>query len=163
MPQILIAQVQLQPSAEQAIALEATLRQANAAADVLSAVAWRSRSFRRYDLHHLAYRDMRKSSGLTAGALAGVPMVFVDPAYTSQECPECRHTCRANRPSQSRFKCVSCGLAGQADTIAAKNIRVRGRAVVMRPDAGERGEPTLVDRRAAATVLLAGDLASPPI
>ncbi|MCW3041857.1 MAG: Transposase, OrfB family [Actinobacteria bacterium] len=94
-------------------------------------------------------------------ALVGVPIVFVDPAYTSQECPACGHTCRANRTRQSRFTCVSCGLAGPADAIAALNIRARGRVTVMRPDAGEPGglgdEAT---HRAAATVPPAGDLAS---
>ncbi len=32
-------------------------------------------------------------------------MVFVDPAYTSQTCPECRHRERSNRKSQSVFRC----------------------------------------------------------
>ena len=94
-------------------------------------------------------------------ALAGVPVVFVDPAHTSQECPACHHTCRANRTLQARFKCVSCGLAGPADAIAALNIRVRGRVAVMRPYAGEPGG--LADEGthgAAETVPPAGDLAS---
>jgi IS605 OrfB family transposase len=93
--------------------------------------------------------------------LAGVPVVFVDPAHTSQECPACGHACRANRSRQARFKCVSCGLAGPADAIAALNIRVRGRVAVMRPYAGEPGG--LADEAthgAAATVPPAGDLAS---
>ncbi|MEA2533530.1 MAG: putative transposase [Actinomycetota bacterium] len=94
-------------------------------------------------------------------ALAGIPVVFVDPAHTSQECPACGHTCRANRSRQARFKCVSCGLAGPADAIAALNIRVRGRVAVMRPYAGEPGG--LADgatHGAAATVPPAGDLAN---
>jgi len=66
MPQTLIAQFQLRPDAEQAAALEATLRQANAAAGVLSTLAWEHRAFRRYDPHHLAYHEIRESSGLTA-------------------------------------------------------------------------------------------------
>lgn len=42
---------------------------------------------------------------------------------------------RANRVSQSHFLCVSCGFAGLADAIAARNIAVLGRAAVNRPDA----------------------------
>src|SRR5229473_3230284 len=66
MSQTLIAQIQLRPDAEQAAALEATLRQANATAGVLSAVVWEHRAFRRYDLQALAYHEVRASSGLTA-------------------------------------------------------------------------------------------------
>jgi IS605 OrfB family transposase len=94
-------------------------------------------------------------------ALAGVPVAFVDPAFTSQECPACHHACRANRSRQARFKCVSCGLAGPADAIAALNIRDRGRVAVMRPDAGEPGGlATEGTHGAAATLPPAGDLAS---
>src|SRR5437870_3395206 len=94
-------------------------------------------------------------------ALSGVPVVFVDPAHTSQECPSCHHTCRANRTRQARFNCVSCGLAGPADAIAALNIRARGRVAVMRPDAGEPGGlATAATHGAAGTVPPAGDLAS---
>jgi len=63
--------------------------------------------------------------------LAGVPIVFVDPRYTSQTCPACRCIDRANRPTQATFSCVSCGFAGAADHIAALNIRAR--AVVNQP------------------------------
>ena len=62
--------------------------------------------------------------------LAGIPVVLVDPRNTSRTCPACGHVSRDNRPSQSRFSCVSCGLAGPADTIAAENIR---RGAVNRP------------------------------
>ena len=95
------------------------------------------------------------------GALSGVPVVFVDPAHTSQECPSCHHTCRANRSRQARFKCASCGLAGPADAIAALNICARGRVAVMRPDAGgPGGVATAATHGAAVTVPPAGDLAS---
>ncbi len=58
-------------------------------------------------------------------ALAGVPVVFVDPAYTSQECPICHHISRSNRPTRNDFHCVCCGFSGPADTIAAMNIAAR--------------------------------------
>ena len=57
---------------------------------------------------------------------AGVAFVLVDPAYTSQECPECGCVSRANRPARGRFVCTRCGLAGHADHIAARNIATRG-------------------------------------
>lgn len=64
--------------------------------------------------------------------LAGVPVVAVDPSYTSQTCPECGHCSKKNRPTRDRFCCESCGHAGPADTIAARNIRAR--AAVNRPN-----------------------------
>src|SRR5574341_787642 len=60
-------------------------------------------------------------------ALAGIPVRLVDPRHTSQTCPVCGHVARENRPCRSRFRCVSCGFAGAADAIAARNIRARAR------------------------------------
>ncbi|MDQ1027963.1 putative transposase [Streptomyces umbrinus] len=57
---------------------------------------------------------------------AGVPVVYVDPAYTSQECSQCHHTARNNRPDQARFACRSCGFVEHADHNASHNIRRRG-------------------------------------
>jgi putative transposase len=62
--------------------------------------------------------------------LAGVPVVFVDPAYTSQDCAECGHRDSRNRKTQASFRCVSCGHTDNADRNAARNIRAR--ALVMR-------------------------------
>lgn len=56
---------------------------------------------------------------------AGVPVVVVDPAYTSQACPGCGNTSRRNRPRRDTFCCTDCGLAGHADLIAAANIAQR--------------------------------------
>jgi len=58
-------------------------------------------------------------------AIAGVPVIYIDPAYTSQECPICHHTSRSNRPTRDKFSCVCCGFSGPADTIAATNIAAR--------------------------------------
>src|SRR5262249_8034252 len=44
-------------------------------------------------------------------ALAGVPVVYVNPASTSQTCSRCRHCEMANRTSQSKFLCRSCGFS----------------------------------------------------
>jgi putative transposase len=59
---------------------------------------------------------------------AGVPFIEVDPAYTSQVCPRCGHTERANRPTRDHFSCRRCGLAGPADHVAGVNVRNRARS-----------------------------------
>lgn len=64
--------------------------------------------------------------------LAGMPVMFVDPKYTSQTCSVCGHIDKRNRPDQSTFSCVSCGFSASADTNAAVNIAVR--AVVNQPN-----------------------------
>ncbi|MEU9363286.1 transposase [Streptomyces avermitilis] len=57
---------------------------------------------------------------------AGVPVVYVDPACTSQECSQCHHTARNNRPDQARFACRSCGFVEHADHNSSHNIAHRG-------------------------------------
>jgi putative transposase len=61
--------------------------------------------------------------------LAGVPVVIIDPWYTSRECNACGHAEKANRKPQAEFVCVSCGHADNADFNAAKNIRIRAEVV----------------------------------
>lgn len=58
----------------------------------------------------------------------GVPVIEVDAAYTSQHCPRCHHTERANRPTRDHFCCRRCGLAGPADVVAGVNVRARARS-----------------------------------
>ncbi|MFJ4707121.1 RNA-guided endonuclease InsQ/TnpB family protein [Streptomyces anulatus] len=57
---------------------------------------------------------------------AGVPVIHVDAAYTSQECSQCHHTARSNRPSQARFACKVCGFVEHADHNSSHNIAHRG-------------------------------------
>ena len=52
--------------------------------------------------------------------------IEVDPAYTSQACAFCGHTSRGNRPTQSQFRCLSCGFTANADYQASLNIARRG-------------------------------------
>jgi hypothetical protein len=50
----LTVQVQLKPTPDQFASLIATMRQANGACDWISDQAWRSNTFRKFDLHKLA-------------------------------------------------------------------------------------------------------------
>ncbi|MFD5121155.1 RNA-guided endonuclease InsQ/TnpB family protein [Streptomyces sp. NPDC058385] len=60
---------------------------------------------------------------------AGVPLVFVDPAYTSQMCSQCRHVDKRNRVDQGLFICRGCGVVAHADRNASHNIARKGEAV----------------------------------
>jgi IS605 OrfB family transposase len=76
-------------------------------------------------------------------ALAGVPVVLVDPRNTSRTCPECGHCEKANRKSQAEFECRHCGYSANADFVGARNIRTRG--IVKCPTVG------LVDAKAGTS------------
>ncbi|WP_433462680.1 RNA-guided endonuclease InsQ/TnpB family protein [Spirillospora sp. CA-128828] len=83
---------------------------------------------------------------------AGVPVLEVDAAYTSQTCPRCGHVCRKNRPTRDDFTCMVCGLAGPADHIAAVNVTRRARtawAFVNTPNAAVSPPPGKGQSRAA--------------
>lgn len=69
--------------------------------------------------------------------LAGVPVILVNPKYTSQECSDCGHTEKANRVSQAEFICKKCDLHISADFNAAINIR--GRAISKFAQVSEHG------------------------
>jgi IS605 OrfB family transposase len=57
--------------------------------------------------------------------LAGVPVALVDPRPTSRICPQFGMTDKRNRPDQAHFRCIGCGFAGPADTIAAGHMARR--------------------------------------
>jgi putative transposase len=56
---------------------------------------------------------------------SGVPLLEVDPRYSSQQCSQCAHTERANRPSQEHFCCRHCCFQANADVNAAKVLEAR--------------------------------------
>jgi IS605 OrfB family transposase len=85
-------------------------------------------------LHSWSFFQLRAFIAYKA-ALAGVQVVYINPAFTSQTCSACGHCEKANRRTQSQFLCHSCGFSAHADVNAAVNIRVRGRAAVIPPDA----------------------------
>jgi len=83
----------------------------------------------------------------------GLPLVLVEAAYTSQECPVCHQIDRKNRTSQSGFLCRNprCQHSGNADGIAAKNVRNRAR--VNLPEVPRRWDDVpMPSNREAATI-----------
>ncbi|MFE4966546.1 zinc ribbon domain-containing protein, partial [Streptomyces sp. NPDC056660] len=79
---------------------------------------------------------------------AGVPVMYVDPAFTSRTCAECGHIDKANRLSQARFVCRSCGFVDHADRNSSRNVRARAwelwrrgaRSTAPAPPPRQRGE-----------------------
>ena len=65
----------------------------------------------------------------------GRQFVPVPAHHTSQRCSACEHVAADNRPSQSVFRCTSCGHEANADVNAAENIRRQGLDILAR--AGE--------------------------
>jgi putative transposase len=96
----------------------------------------RARKSQRTVLHSWSFFQLQTCIAYKA-ALVGVPVALVDPRNTSRTCPACGHSDKANRTNQAIFRCVWCGCAGHADTIAAGNIRVLGRAAVIQPHVSE--------------------------
>ena len=79
----------------------------------------------RVTLHSWAFAQLGRFLEYKARR-AGVPLVYVDPAYTSQECAECHHIEKANRVDQARFICRRCGVVAHADRNASRTIAHRG-------------------------------------
>jgi putative transposase len=53
-----------------------------------------------------------------------VRLVRVDPANTSRTCPDCGAAHKENRKGE-KFRCLTCGRTGHADTIGATNVLTR--------------------------------------
>ncbi len=85
----------------------------------------RSRKPQRATLHSWSFHQLGSFIDYKA-VRAGVPVVYVNPAYTSQQCSGCGHTSKKNRPNQATFICTSCGLSLPADWNAAINIARSG-------------------------------------
>jgi IS605 OrfB family transposase len=65
-------------------------------------------------------------------AIAGVLVIFVPPAYTSQTCSRCHHVHPVKGKSYrngKKFKCGHCGFEHDADINAACNIADLGKSV----------------------------------
>lgn len=57
-------------------------------------------------------------------------LIKVDAKYTSQECNNCGHIAKENRPNQETFKCVKCSHEGNADFEASLTILKRGQSLI---------------------------------
>jgi IS605 OrfB family transposase len=75
-------------------------------------------------LHHLPFRALQFYTSYKA-AFKRMPTVWINPEYTSQRCPMCGHTERANR-KKKRFKCKDCEHQDHSDRGASVNIAVKG-------------------------------------
>ena len=78
-----------------------------------------NKRFRRYNW---AFKDLI-SKIIYKAQNAGLKVISVNPAYTSQTCSKCGLKSKDNRQSQSKFLCSNCNLIANADINAAKNIR----------------------------------------
>ncbi|MGB3207180.1 MAG: transposase [Crinalium sp.] len=52
---------------------------------------------------------------------SGKPVIAVDPKYSSQECPKCKHIDKKNR-SGEKFICTNCNFTDHADTKASRTV-----------------------------------------
>ena len=63
----------------------------------------------RYETVSWSFYQLRKMIEYKA-ALRGAKVIAVDPRYTSQTCPKCEHTNKANRDKKKHhFCCKACG------------------------------------------------------
>ena len=95
----------------------------------------RARKPQRRELHSWSFHDLGQKI-LYKAEWHGVPVVFVDPAYTSQTCSVCGWIDKRSRRDQATFHCVHCGALLHADTNAA--VVIGRRAEVNLPHAGDK-------------------------
>jgi len=78
-------------------------------------------SNRRFRKYNWAFKDLLTKISYKAED-AGLKVVYVDPAYTSQRCNCCGQKSKDNRKSQDWFLCSYCNYQANADVNASKNI-----------------------------------------
>ena len=62
----------------------------------------------------------------------GLRVHLTSACYSSQQCPECGHISKDNRPTQEQFKCVNCQHNSNADINASKNLELRFTNVLLK-------------------------------
>ncbi len=103
-------------------------RQKALACEALMGIRQRGNSFSRAmrtELNSWAFDQLKRFLAYKCQR-AGVPLLEVDPRYSSQTCSGCGHCARGNRKSQESFECLCCGLRLNADLNAALNLKARG-------------------------------------
>ena len=86
---------------------------------------------------HLAWRAAQR----------GIPLLYVNPAYSSQACPNCHFADRANRPNQQTFCCQGCGYAAHADVVGARNLAQRVNDIDLAACSSVEAVKALLERR----------------
>jgi len=102
-----------------------------------------SRSFN-YSLNSWSFYQLQKFIEYKA-KLQGIPVVYINPAYTSKSCSICGHI--GNR-SDKQFKCSHCEHVDHADVNAAFNISVSSKSTgqsTTERDVVERSTDTLLE------------------
>jgi IS605 OrfB family transposase len=79
----------------------------------------KARKPQRTTLHNWAFNDLVQKTAYKA-KLAGIPVKFVNPGYSSQTCSCCGHCEKGNRKNQSEFVCLHCNSSMNADINAAR-------------------------------------------
>lgn len=81
----------------------------------------RLRRSQRVNLHSWSFGQLRTFLEYKS-RLAGIPLVALNPIYSSQTCSACGCVDSRNRKNQHTFHCVVCGYAANADHNAAINL-----------------------------------------
>jgi putative transposase len=98
-------------------------------------------------------RQLEYKASWNGGTLLAVP-----PHHTSQTCPCCGEVAKANRLTQARFVCISCGYENHADVVGAINILERGYRLLACGEPAQSGhsmkqEPTEATRNSSRSAV----------